>query len=113
MKIYKPFSIVVVPFPFSDIDEVKRRPALVLSQESFQKNTEHVTLMMITSAQHSKWHDDYEIKDLHSTGLRAASIIRQKIFTLDMRVILSKTGMLGAKDKEALIKITQKHLALA
>lgn len=110
MKTYKPFSVVVVPFPFTDSSEVKRRPALVLSQEQFQKNTEHTALMIITSAKHSAWYNDYQITELKTTGLKAASMIRQKLFTLDLRVILEKVGVLALTDQKALIKILKNHL---
>lgn len=33
MKTYKPFSVIVVPFPFTDSHHVKKRPAIVLSSE--------------------------------------------------------------------------------
>ena len=110
MMIYKPFSIVAVPFPFTDIADVKRRPAVVLSSEHHQKNTKHITLLMITSAKHSHWYDDYIITDLKSAGLSASSLIRQKIFTLDIHLILDCIGKLSTKDKDALIKIIQQHL---
>jgi hypothetical protein len=29
--IYKPFTIIVVPFPFTDSPETKKRPALVIA----------------------------------------------------------------------------------
>lgn len=108
--IYKPFSVVVVPFPFTDSSNVKRRPAIVLSSEEFQKQTEHVTLMMITSSKHNHWYGDHELMDLKETGLKVDSIIRQKIFTLDVRLILDCIGKISVKDKQVFIKNTQKHL---
>ena len=107
--IYKPFSIVVVPFPFTDTANVKKRPALVLSSEEHQKHTGHVTLLMVTSAKHSQWHGDHKIIDLDSTGLTADSIVRQKVFTLDMNLIMDCIGKLSLKDKQAVIKHTHKH----
>lgn len=110
METYKPFSIVVVPFPFTDSASVKRRPAVVLSSEDHQKHTKNITLLMITSAKHSEWYDDYKIIDLDAAGLSADSIVRQKIFTLDIRLIFNCIGKLAVKDKEAVIKCTHRHL---
>jgi mRNA interferase MazF len=110
MVIYKPFSVVIVPFPFTDSVSNKKRPAVVLSSVEYQKHTEHITLMMITSAKNSRWYWDYKIIDLKKTGLAAESIVRQKIFTLDARLIIDCIGTLSAKDKEAVIKQTQRHL---
>jgi len=111
MKTYKPFSVVVVPFPFTDASRTKRRPALVLSSEEHQKSTEHVTLAMITSAKHSSWVDDYKIFELEKTGLTAESIVRQKIFTIDARLIIDEAGKLSASDRNNVIKKTRRHFS--
>lgn len=107
---YEPFSIVVVPFPFTDRNQVKRRPAIVLSEQDFQEETEHVTLLMVTSAKHSSWESDHKIVDLVSAGLDAASIIRQKIFTIDTQLILAQKGKLGLEDERIIKKLLKKHL---
>jgi mRNA-degrading endonuclease toxin of MazEF toxin-antitoxin module len=110
MMIYKPYDVVVVPFPFTDIKQVKKRPALVLSSSQFQQKNKHVTLLMITSALHTQWYEDHQITDLKSTGLKADSIIRQKVFTVDRRVILKKIGCLSKGDKVALATKLASHL---
>jgi len=107
---YKPFSIIVIPYPFTDSAKTKRRPTLVLSSEKHQKETSHITLAMITSAKKSAWLDDYEILDLKKTGLKAKSIIRQKIFTLDARLIQKQIGALSKKDTEEFLKRLQQHM---
>ncbi len=66
---YKPFSIVVVPFPFTDQEHTKKRPALVLSSAEHQEHTQHITLLMITSAKNSAWPSDHLISSLEGTGL--------------------------------------------
>lgn len=110
MMTYKPFSVVVVPFPFTDSHNIKKRPAIVLSSEEHQKHSGNVTLLMITSAKQSNWLDDCKISDLKATGLNAESVMRQKIFTLDVRLIIDCIGKLAVADKESLIKNTQHHL---
>lgn len=56
--IYERWDVVVVPFPFTDVPVVKRRPALVLSNSQFQNDHHHVVCGMITSAAHSDWPSD-------------------------------------------------------
>ena len=110
--IYKPYSVVTVPFPFTDSIRVKRRPALVLSQQAHQEQTGHITLLMITSAKHSAWASDYSIVQLETTGLSATSIIRQKIFTIDQRLVLNAIGHLSVIDERAVGEQLNKHLSL-
>lgn len=109
---YDPFSIVIVPFPFTDKMKTKRRPALVLSSLKHQKETGHITLLMVTSAKHSAWDSDFLISHLQTTGLSSASIVRQKIFTIDNRLIIERAGKLSAHDMKKVINLTLSHLAL-
>ncbi len=111
--IYKPYSIIVVPFPFTDSVETKRRPALVISSEQYQLETEHISLLMITTAKHSHWYNDHQIIDLNSSGLSAPSIIRQKLFTIDSRLVKKQIGILEKEDKKQVILILQQHLCLS
>lgn len=97
---YKPFDVVKLPFPFTDSSKNKRRPALVLSSAaSFNDPMGHSVLAMITSAKNKPWALDAPINDLNPTGLKAESVVRMKIFTLDHRFILDKLGALSEKDQ--------------
>jgi mRNA interferase MazF len=53
---------------------------------------------MITRAARTKWPSDHAIKELHPTGLRAPSVVRFKVFTLDNRILQRRIGQLGADD---------------
>lgn len=53
---YEPFDVGVVPFPFTDPDQTKRNPTLVLSQNTtFGDIIEHAVLAMITSQKNDPW----------------------------------------------------------
>jgi mRNA interferase MazF len=109
---YKLFDVVVVPFPFTDQNTEKRRPALVLSSyENFNDITEHCVLAMITSAKNSAWPLDASLGNLKKAGLSAPSKVRMKLFTLDSRLILRKIGRLASKDQKA-VKESLKKLIL-
>ncbi|WP_239650110.1 type II toxin-antitoxin system PemK/MazF family toxin [Methylocucumis oryzae] len=88
---YNCYDIVKVPFPFTDRQSTKTRPALVLSDDkAFNSRIGHSVMAMITSTKHSGWPLDTRIEDLTTAGLPAPSSIRLKLFTLDNRLVLAK-----------------------
>ncbi len=108
---YEAFDVVVVPFPFTDRNTTKRRPALVISNaDTFNKHVGQSVLAMITSAKNSDWPLDTEIEDLDAAGLPSASIVRMKLFTLDDKLILRKAGALAKNDQQKISKVVKKTL---
>ncbi len=99
---YNRYDIVKVPFPFTDRQAGKYRPALIISNaEPFNSLIGHSVMAMITSAKQSSWPLDTPINDLESAGLPVQSLIRLKLFTLDHRLISSSLGYLSANDQAA------------
>ena len=98
--IFEQYEIVVVPFPFVDFPRSKPRPALILSVGPFNRQNGHTLLAMITTAGHTRWPSDYSIQDLRPTGLKAACVVRWKLFTLDKRALHRRIGHLGAPDAQ-------------
>ena len=85
-------DVVVVPFPFSDLTQAKRRPALVISI----LEGDDLILCQITS---QSIKDTYAIalndKDFETGSLKQPSNIRpNRIFTADSHIILYKVGNL-------------------
>jgi mRNA-degrading endonuclease toxin of MazEF toxin-antitoxin module len=107
---YKPFTVVYVPFPFVEINKNKNRPAIVLSDDLFQKNNGLVTLLMITSAKHSYFYGDYQLTEISETGLKTIPIVRQKIFTIDLRLVIKALGSIAAYDRMKITEILKQHL---
>jgi mRNA interferase MazF len=96
------FDVVLVPFPFIDSANFKKRPAVVMSSSSFNLIARSCVLIMITTSSHNPWPLDIHIRDVVSAGLHTASIIRMKFFTLDERLILRRLGKLQRDDQNAL-----------
>lgn len=96
---YKRFEVVRVPFPFSDKDAIKNRPALVLSDaDAFNVPAGHSVMAMITSEGNAAWPLDCVLRNLNAAGLPAPSKVRLKLFTLDHRLVHGKLGELDAED---------------
>jgi mRNA interferase MazF len=95
------FAVLRVPFPFTDRQASKNRPALVLSDAAaFNAPAGHSVLAMITSAANAPWPLDCVLEDLAAAGLPAPSLVRFKLFTLDHRLVRGQLGALAPKDRE-------------
>jgi mRNA interferase MazF len=104
------WQVVRVPFPFTDRQAVKNRPALVLSDAAaFNAPAGHAVMAMITSAENAPWPLDCLILDLAMAGLPAPSKVRFKLFTLDQRLVRGVLGRLAADD-EARLRIGMARL---
>jgi mRNA interferase MazF len=111
--VYKPFEIVILPFPFTDRKTDKRRPALILSDDiRFNKPSGHAVLAMITSQNNPDWPLDTTITGIRRAGLTAPSKVRFKLFTLDSRLIIKKIGTLIDSDQNAVRKALQSMLGI-
>ncbi|WP_018989139.1 type II toxin-antitoxin system PemK/MazF family toxin [Aromatoleum toluclasticum] len=94
------FTVVRVPFPFTDRNATKNRPALVLSAgASFNSPAGHSVMAMITSAENAPWPLDCPVVDLTAAGLPAPSVVRFKLFTLDHRLVRGELGVLSSPDQ--------------
>lgn len=85
-------EIVVVPFPFSDLSNSKKRPALVAAT----LEGDDLILCQITSqAISDKYSIILEGNDFKTGNLPVTSIIRpDKLFTADKSIIIYKAGSL-------------------
>ena len=88
-------DVVVVPFPFSDLTQAKRRPALVV----VDLEGDDIILCQITSQLNK---DNYSIiineNDFKEGNLKQISNIRpNRIFTADTSIILYKVGTLKGR----------------
>ncbi|MDO8264155.1 MAG: type II toxin-antitoxin system PemK/MazF family toxin [Gallionella sp.] len=95
---YKAFDVVAVPFPFTDSDATKRRPALVISNESFNQQHNQIVLAMITTTTENVWPSDVSLTNWQKAGLKVACQFRLKLFTLDQTLVLKIIGHLSSKD---------------
>ena len=85
-------DVVVVPFPFSDLTNAKRRPALVVAR----LDGDDVILTQVTSqAVKDRYAVELKDSDFADGSLNLTSNVRpNRIFTADTRIILYRVGSL-------------------
>lgn len=95
-------DIVIIPFPFSDLSETRKRPAFVAA--NLKGND--IILCQITS---KNVNDSYSLKisqgEFKEGTLQQESNIRpNKIFTADKSIVLYKAGSLKQEKTKAIIE---------
>lgn len=101
--IYNKWDIILVPFPFTNLETVKKRPALVISSQEYNKNTD-VVIAFITSQLNTKSKlGDYLITNWQQANLPKPSMLRMKFATINNAIIIKKLGTLSTQDARAFL----------
>ncbi len=97
---YPPGSVVLVPFPFTDLSGRKKRPSLVVSSPGFHE--EDLILCAITSQLPrtlSQWEASLKAQDMVEKKLPKKSVVKVgKLFTIHQSLITQRFGT--AKEKK-------------
>jgi mRNA interferase MazF len=94
---YRRGEVVLVPFPFADARATKVRPALVLSDRSYEAETGNVIVAQITS-QAAQFSSDRALRDWREAGLKHPSIVRLKLATLATALVRYSPGAVTPRD---------------
>ncbi|MCK8825639.1 type II toxin-antitoxin system PemK/MazF family toxin [Fuchsiella alkaliacetigena] len=91
---YKQGEIVLIPIPFTNLDSTKKRPVLILSNSIYNKGTNDLIVVAITSNIRGL---NYEViidqENMDQGQLKRISCIRSdKIYTLSKELIIKKFG---------------------
>lgn len=97
---YKFGTIVLVPFPFTDLTSMKLRPALIISKTDPRNSDVIVAFITSQKFPKKKIKKHFLLKTSHrdfsQSGLKVDSIFRfDKIATLHKKLILGELGLLS------------------
>jgi len=95
---YKQGDIVLVKVIFSEGSGVKKRPALIISDEYYHNNRQEIIIAAITSNMERILPGDTKIKEWQKAGLKFPSLITGIIQTLKINIIERKLGKLATVD---------------
>ena len=93
-------DIVLVRFPFTNLESSKKRPGLVLARIDFSTSVQLYIIAMITSKMDTvKLKGDIKVKLWKEAGLLHPSLVRlSKIATLESEIIEKKMGHFRKED---------------
>jgi mRNA interferase MazF len=95
--------VVLVPFPFTDLSDAKRRPALVVSSDEYGAVTDDVIIAQITSKLNSPPRPgDYRLNLYKEAGLPLPSLVRARMATLHGALIVKQLGTMPNDEMKAI-----------
>ena len=105
MTQYKKWDIILVPFPFTDLSSAKRRPALIVSPDTYNAGKDVVIAYVTSQVSSPPRFGDYKLQKWKEAGLPKPSLVRMKFATIDKTIIVKKLGKLEEIDSEEIEKI--------
>jgi len=113
MTRYNKGDVILVPFPFSDQTATKKRPAIIVSSDTYNSISQDIVIMAITGQ--IRGHigvGEFLIEDWQSAGLLKSSAIKSAISTIEQRLVMKILGRLSSKDLSILDKALKELLDL-
>ena len=92
-------DIVLIPIPFTDLSSQKRRPVIVISNDSYNQSTPDIVVVAMTSNPLLTPHSfTLTSADLTSGTLNRPGTVRvDKLYTLDQMLIVKSFGRVNAR----------------
>jgi mRNA interferase MazF len=92
-------DVVLVSFPFTNLQTRKQRPAVVISNTDYQNSRSDIILMAITSQIRSPLNfGEAMIEHWAEAGLLKPSVIKPLIATIEQVQVIKIMGKLNQKD---------------
>lgn len=96
-------DVIVVKFPFSSSLKYKARPAVIISNDNYNKNSrDTIVILAISSQVNSKLSIEKEVKFYKEAGLLKESIFKASIATIQKEFVIHKLGQLTSYDHNKL-----------
>jgi mRNA interferase MazF len=113
MTPFKRGTVVLVPFPFTDLSALKRRPAVVISSDAYNATTGDVIIAQITSRVNSPPRPgDHLIRQWRQAGLAAPSLARARMTTLHASIVVKPLGAMPHQEMSAVNRALASALGL-
>lgn len=103
MTTYEQGSVVLLPFPFSDLKTEKKRPGVIISSNLYNVYHYDVIAMAITSKVEKN--EKYVIQNWQDCGLIKESALKPLIFSIEKSLIIKRIGEITGNDNSLLKQV--------
>lgn len=96
-------EVVLVPFPFTDQSGTKKRPAVIISSNSYNTTRRDLVIMAITSqVRQPLGFGEALLADWQAAGLIKPSVLKPVFTTIEQSLVSRSMGTLSATDLHTL-----------
>lgn len=108
---YDQRDIVLIPFPYSDLTGVKKRPALIISNNAINKSEDRICCLITSNP--SKDGMLIEKKDFQQGKLPFKSWIKaNRLFTISKKIIIKRLCKMDSKFNKKILEEINRCISL-
>jgi len=96
------WDIVLVPFPFTNLRSIKKRPALIISPNQYNSGPDFVIQFITSNIKSYGRTGDTIIQKWKESGLPKPSMIRMKFATIEKSIIIKRIGRVTPIDQNTI-----------
>lgn len=99
-------ELCLLPIPFSDLTSTKKRPVIIISNNSYNNSSKDALVIAVTSNLAEKnCTIDFDSTDMESGSLKTSSKIRfDKIYSIDQSLIIRSFGKISLHKFNEIVK---------
>jgi len=102
MTSYSFGDVVLVGFPFTNLQASKRRPAVIIHSPAYQDRPDVILMAITSQIRQSLAAGEALLQDWQGAGLAKPSVFKPLIATLENGQIVKRLGKLSAEDRKRL-----------
>ncbi len=111
MTCYEKWDVVLVPFPFTDLSRLKKRPAVVLSSTEYNASGDAIIGFLTSNIMGLERLGDYTLVAPKIAGLPLPTRFRLKMATIDVSIVSKRLGSMVEADRSGISEKIRESIA--
>ena len=103
-------DVVLVGFPFTNLQTTKRRPAVIIHSPSYQDRPDVILMAITSQIRELAAAGEALLQDWKAAGLAKPSVLKPLIATIEKKQIVKRLGQLSVADRERLAAVLDSTL---
>lgn len=95
-------EVVLVGFPFTNLQAAKRRPAVIIQSPAYRDRPDVILMAVTSQVRQSPASGEALLQDWQAAGLAKPSMFKPLIATLQKEQVVKRLGKLSAEDRKRL-----------